>query len=315
MNKVDMVRSVFDGNASHGAPVTAYYHFGQQYLSGDVHAKLELEFYNCFKPDILKVMNDYSFPYPDGVSDFRHPEDIRQYAHSKGHLHPYPEQLKALSMIDEEIGDEVIVWDTAFNPWFTIRRNLLCMKLHDYMEEHKALLHDLLDIVTTSITNHLIDSLKHGAKGILYSVPASEEFITREHFREFAMPYDLKVINEVMKHTDMFVLHLHGGGETYYEEVFEHYPFHGLSWADRTTNLSLQDARKRTDKVLMGGINHKDNFNYRPFDDLEAEMQEALEAMKGTPFILSPGCVLQPQCPPERLKFLFDKGRELQIAH
>ena len=73
MNDRALVNAVFNGDASYGAPVTAYYHFGQQYQEGSVHADLEVAYYERFRPDILKVMNDYSFPCPDGMARLTSP--------------------------------------------------------------------------------------------------------------------------------------------------------------------------------------------------------------------------------------------------
>lgn len=310
-----LVNAVFNGDASYGAPVTAYYHFGQQYQEGDVHADLEVAYYERFRPDILKVMNDYSFPCPDGMTRLTSPGDIDAYAHSTAHRQPFPEQLKALSSVRQQLGQAPVIWDTVFNPWFAIRRNLLCLDIETYMREEPARLHQLLEIVADAIAGHIVSSLAAGADGILYSVPASEHFLSRTDFRTFMLPYDLKVIEQVKRHTDMFVVHIHGAGKIYHEDVFTHYPHDGLSWADRTTNLSLTDARRKSDTVLMGGIDETNDFNYRPYDVFEAEMREAVQAMAGTPFILSPGCVLPPQCPTERLAFMFETARALRSKH
>lgn len=64
MNKKELVLDFFAGKIQDYVPVTACYHFGQQHLNGDIHAQLEIAFYEKFAPDILKVMNDYSFFLP-----------------------------------------------------------------------------------------------------------------------------------------------------------------------------------------------------------------------------------------------------------
>lgn len=256
-------------------------------------------------------MNDYSFPCPDGLHYISEPDDIEAYSSSVGHRLPYQEQLKVISTLKNELGEEVMFWDTVFNPWFTIRRHLLFKDINLYMRMHGTLLHKMLDEVTDCLINYIHKSFENGVKGIYFSVPASESFISYNDFREFMLPYDLKLIESV-KHLGILFLHIHGAGNIYYNDLFSQYHYNGVSWADQTTNLSLVEGRKLTDRVVMGGIDETHDFNYRPYKQLKQEVHSALAQMKGTPFILAPGCVLQPQCPAERLHYFFECAKEQQ---
>lgn len=311
MNKLETVESVFTQAKSHFIPVTACYHFGQQHQSGRLHAELELEFYRYFQPDILKVMNDYAFPMPKGLTHITKPDQV--YLYDQMDLSTtYGEQLTTLRLLDQEIGDEVVLWDTVFNPWFAARRHIVFQDIDTYMEKHPEELHYLLQKVTDTLIQYMKKSLKAGARGFLYSVPASKKYLSRAHYQEFMKPYDLQLIKAMKQLTNMFVVHLHGDGELYYEDVFEDYDFDGMSWSDRTTNLSLAQAKNLTDAVLMGGVNECKEFNYRPYPLLEQEIEDAMKATQGHRFILAPGCVLQPQCPSERLTYYFEYAKKVR---
>lgn len=88
-----------------------------------------------------------------------------------------------------------------------------------------------------------------------------------------------------------------------------HYPVDGISWADRLSTPSLDEAMRSYSGVLMGGIDHQNDFNYRPWPVLDQQISESLTAGGTERFILAPGCVLPTQCPAETLDYVMMLAR------
>jgi len=314
MNKRELVLNFFSGNLKNYVPVTAYYHFGQQHLSGNILADLEIEFYKKFNPDILKVMNDYSFITPEKFKTLNNKEFIYNLIQNDYFIKQYTEQIIALKKIVNSLKEEVVIWDTVFNPWFTIMRHILFKDISSYMKIYKDELHILLNYVTDSLIHYIENSIETGVDGIFYSVPASQYFLNTDEYNEFMKPYDRKIISAVKDKTDIFTLHLHGTGNIYYEDVIQDYSFDCFSWSDKNTSLDLKKAKKIIKAPLMGGIDEANEFNFRPYQKLEKEIDESISLMKGHQFILAPGCALQPQCPTERMQHYFEYSRSKQSA-
>lgn len=180
------------------------------------------------------------------------------------------------------------------------------------MNLYKYELHVLLDYVTESLIDYIKRSIETGIDGIFYSIPAAKYYLNFNEYNDFMKPYDKKIISAIKEKVNIFAIHVHGTGEIYYDDIIKNYNFDCFSWSDKNTILNLRKAKECIRVPLMGGINERNEFNYRPYQELEKEIDEAMLLMKGRQFILSPGCVLQPQCPTERLKHYFEYSKSRQ---
>lgn len=302
--------SFLNGELDGYIPITACYHFGQQHLDGKNHANLEVEFFRKFRPDILKVMNDYSFRSPS-AADNKEFKFCKETAASIASPQ-YAEQLVAIKEISRQISGDVVIWDTVFNPWFTARRHVLFADINKHMKENPDETHVLLNFITENIIDYIQESAVHGAEGFFYSVPAAPKYLSHDEFLEFMKPYDDRVLKKIRETEKTVALHLHGTGDVYFRDIVDTYDFDILSWSSKNTSVDLGNARKMTDKILMSGIDEDNEFNYRTYGELEKEVNDALSLMRGSRFILSPGCVLPPQCPTERLQYMFNYARSVR---
>jgi uroporphyrinogen decarboxylase len=67
------------------------------------------------------------------------------------------------------------------------------------------------------------------------------------------------------------------------------YPCNAISWEDRQAGPSVAEAKKRTSKCLVGGIDHYLAMKASP-DQIAAQGAEAIQAAGGRGLILAPGC-------------------------
>src|ERR1044071_9722577 len=91
-------------------------------MGGRKHAEAEIDFFRAYDLDFLKVMNDYPYPLPRGLEAIEHPDDWKRLEPVEASGECWSEQLSALSMINEAIGEEAFFIETIFSPWTTARK-------------------------------------------------------------------------------------------------------------------------------------------------------------------------------------------------
>ena len=74
-------------------------------------------------------------------------------------------------------------------------------------------------------------------------------------------------------------------------------------------NPSLSDIVPKTDKALMGGVDHGHTIREGSPADVAAEAREALDDTGGRRFILAPECSIDPQTPPENILAMLEAAR------
>ncbi len=77
MNKIERVRAAVAGRPVDHPPFTIWYHFGNQHASPERTAQVHLEFFEHYDLDLLKVMNDYDYPMPEGMEVMAAPADLQ----------------------------------------------------------------------------------------------------------------------------------------------------------------------------------------------------------------------------------------------
>jgi uroporphyrinogen decarboxylase len=95
------------------------------------------------------------------------------------------------------------------------------------------------------------------------------------------------------------IVHGHGEKGAHFN-LFERYDCNALSWEDRSGGPSLAEARVRTSKCLVGGVDHHMAQHGSP-QAVYAQARQAIEVTGGTGFILAPGCTFLERTPPENM--------------
>jgi uroporphyrinogen decarboxylase len=126
MNKKERVLAAIEGRmeAIDRPPVSVWYHFGSQFLSGRKFGDLEAAFFRHYDFDFLKMMNDYPWPLPHGLASVEKAEELALFGPLTMEEQPFREQRAALARAARLIGKDAFVIDTVFNPWGVARRTL-----------------------------------------------------------------------------------------------------------------------------------------------------------------------------------------------
>jgi uroporphyrinogen decarboxylase len=134
--------------------------------------------------------------------------------------------------------------------------------------------------------------------------------MSAEEYEEFGRPYDLEVARSFAGKTFFNIHHLHGNNCMFDE--LKDYPVECLNWHDRSSPPTLGEARTKTNKCLLGGIQElprKDAqsrtipsfFETASPAQVEAHIHEAIRAVGGRGIIIGPGCVIDPFVPVENI--------------
>lgn len=287
MNKIERVYAALKGQNVDRPPFTIWYHFGTQHASPKTTAQVHLEFFEAYDLDLLKVMNDYEYPMPEGLDCIKTPEDLGRIKLLDVEQTPLGKQLSTIQIIAAVLKGKALFVDTLFNAWNTIRRNLAKEFMLILMEKYPDALLQALDVVNKNLIRYALKSLRLGSAGIFLSVPASAEFLTEMQYEKFMRPFDLEFLKTIAENEKINILHAHGE-RLYLDRLFD-YPVQILSWADLNGGPSIAEARKLTSLTLMAGIDHV-RFPYLSLRTIRKQLKSTLEQAGNTRFILAPGC-------------------------
>jgi uroporphyrinogen decarboxylase len=301
------MQTCLSGQPTDRPPVALWRHFPVDDQTAETMAAAHIHFQNSFDWDFLKVTpaSGY-FLYDWGVEDAwnGHPHGTRDYTKRVIHspedwkklplLNPHEghlgEQLTALSMIVEEIGDEAPVIYTIFNPISLAKKLVGDEELFTHVRQHPDELSTGLEIITEACKAFVDAAINQtGADGIFFAVQhAQPSMLSQEEYHLFGRTYDLPVLQAAAEGW-LNVLHLHGDGV--YFDKFVDYPVQVINWHDLETEPDLKTGLEKFPGAVCGGIRQEATLNLGTAQDVQQEARQAIEVTGGTRFILGTGCV------------------------
>ncbi|MBN1837105.1 MAG: hypothetical protein JW820_14715 [Spirochaetales bacterium] len=299
MTKMQRVLATLQNKATDRVPFSAYVHSTVHERTPERFARFTLEFYRKYDPDYVKVMYDDLYDMPvnhfhvSGVGVWKLLEEFDP------HIGAFGRQLEALARIKEAVGPEVPVVQTEFSPFHIAARLAGRRILEDWKQDPAAVLQGLEVIGSNSAAFAGCCLSEAGIDGFFYGAYGCEEaWMPESQFRAMVMPSDLRVL-EALGRAPISIVHVHGEKGSYFE-LLKDYPCDALSWEDRVAGPSIEEARGRTDRCLVGGIDHLRAAGCAPEEILRQGLQ-AIEAAGGRGLILAPGCTFPPSTPPENI--------------
>ena len=288
MTKIERIDTVLNGDKPDRAPVSLWYHFGSQFLSGRKFAEIVLSYYNHYDFDWLKVMNDYFYPMPKDLYELKSKKDLELLKPFDIKDSEWNEQLTALKLVRAELDGKAYFCDTIFDPYQELQRSPVGEHLPSLMNEEPDALLEALSIVTDNVIEYAKESLRSGSAGIFLSVLASSDQISRENFLKFEKPFAMRVFDAVKDQGIMNTAHIHGHN-IYTEDILD-FPVSVLSWEDRVTgNPSMAEMKERFKGCVMGGIDNTSMTRKTPAY-LINNTREGLEMGGDSRFFIANGC-------------------------
>jgi len=325
MNKREWLARCISNETPEKIPVGFWFHFAQDELvdafqeDGSIDRNLierniegHKKFFNDFKPDMIKIMTDGFFIYPN--REFREAETAEDLWKVKpiGVNHPWiEEQVSYAKTLAGLFGREVMLFYNIFSPATTFKfvrlgsKEFLSRNINPetlladlIIKDKEAVLH-ALNAAAQDLASLAARVVQAGADGIYLSAQnVSDARIGGELHRYALFPGDCRVLEAAKSARDNVynILHICGyGGHTNTFENFIDYPADIFNWAAVFEKLPLEKGKKLfKDKPVIGGFdNTVDGILYRGGrEEIHAETKRIIDKAGRKGIILGADCTL-----------------------
>lgn len=309
--KIFNVKDVINGKKIHKIPYSFWTHLPKVDLDPVKLADETYQLYEDYNLDFVKTMNNGSYAVEDygcecdfsdiekgGVGKIKTPlvkdygdwNRVKPLSIKKGAL---ARELEYLYLLINKIGSKAPIVFTIFSP-ITIANKLSDGNLLEHIknsEYNDKLILKALDIIAETNKKLVKEVLKIGASGIFFaSQLSSYNFLSKKQYLKYGVPFDLEVLQSASEGGWFNILHIHGDNIMF--DLLKDYPSQAINWHIWEAEPGIDIARKKTDKVFVGGINRRD-ITAKNEKAVYKQIQIALQMTRGYKFILSPGCVIR----------------------
>lgn len=223
---------------------------------------------------------------------------------------PFAEQLEALRRVRNEVGAEVDVIQTVFNP-LTVASGLLAMRPAAFRElarQYPAQVHSGLQHIARVLGTYARECVRVAASGVFFATVdwGTRDAADESFYREFGRPYDLQVLAPVVG-APVNVLHVCRDHNLI--DLLLDYPVAAINWDDHGAgNPSLATVAGETSAAVMGGVDRQTLATGTP-DEVAAQVRAAIAATDGKRLLLAAGCSVAPTAPAANLRAFVDAAR------
>jgi uroporphyrinogen decarboxylase len=288
-------------------PVALWRHFPVDDQTPAGLAAATLDFQRTYDFDLVKVTPASSFCLKDwGVEDewrgategtrdytrrvITQPEDWSRLPVLSPFSGKLGNQLECLRLIVNDLGPDVPVIQTIFNPLSQAKNLLGKDTLLVHLRRYPEVVHAGLRILTETTQRFVEAAIQTGIAGVFFAVQhAQYGLLSEAEYDTFGRPYDFQVL-EPARGLWLNMLHLHG--EDVMFDRFLDYPVEVINWHDRDTWPSLRQAQDRFTGVVCGGLQRDRTMVLGTPERVTAEVQDSVHVTEGKRFILGTGCVL-----------------------
>lgn len=341
MNATQRIQAMLEGKSVDKLCTSAWWHMPMVDKDPRDLAKATIDFTENNKFDFVKMMYNTSFFCQDfgmEVAYSKNPLEWRPgiVKHAAVHVRdfckiPQPDpskgnlgrQLEATKMVIDHFKGEVPVVGTLFTP-LSFYKDMITFCSGDSafaaMEHDPTYLHTALETITETSIRFLEELKKIGAAGVFMASHFCSPDFPEDYFREFLKPYDTAVLTKASELMWFNIHHVHGSVNLDMDRFMD-YPCQAISWEDcyagPDSGFTMADIRKKTDKILIGGIEMWSDY-YNEDNDRDAVKQVLLrrgeDIIRDGGFdrvILAPGCAAPLDVPPYRFSLQHEVAEEL----
>lgn len=319
MYKTEKIQKAIKGEQLAEVPFSFWTHMPKIDRNPEEIAEASYQLYKQFDLDFIKTMNNGMYAVEDyGTSiDFsdvakggvakvietpiRHYGDwanLPNLSIEEGILN---RELVHLKKVLEKMNGEAPVVMTIFSP-LTTADKLAQGKISSYLkQDEEGLVHQALGKIA-AVTAHLAErAIDMGAAGIyLASQMSSYDKLTEEEYKQYGIPYDLKVLKGAEKG---WFNSLHAHGENIMFDLLKDYPVDVFNWHAWETLPEIKEGLDFTQKCILGGIGRMHVTNNER-NELRHQIYRTIMESEGKRLILSPGCGIRHPFSKETIHFI-----------
>ena len=318
MNKRERVLAAMNLQPVDRPPVGFWFHFQAEQGVGEACVQAHLDYYNHIDVDMVKIMCDSYFDYPNPVAKaVKEPKDW--YAMKPlGKDSPFiREQVERARAVKAGLKDDMVVIYNVFAPFSLIRFGVGDDLVMDHLRREPEAIAYALDVIAEdccTLSELLITDA--GIDGIYYCVQGGEKNrFTPEEYRRLITPTDTRVLEHANRFSKTNVLHCCGwAGIPNNLEVWQDYPAKAVNWACFVENMNLVEGMK-----FFGGRCVLGGFDNRPQgvlysgtrEEVEAETARLIQRAGKTGVILGADCTLPATVDVNRFSWVVEAASRL----
>ena len=318
MNKRERVLAAMNLQPVDRPPVGFWFHFQAEQGVGQACVQAHLDYYNHIDVDMVKIMCDSYFDYPNPVAKaVKEPKDW--YAMKPlGKDSPFiREQVERARAVKAGLKDDMVVIYNVFAPFSLIRFGVGDDLVMDHLRREPEAIAYALDVIAEdccTLSELLITDA--GIDGIYYCVQGGEKNrFTPEEYRRLITPTDKRVLEHANRFSETNVLHCCGwAGIPNHLEVWQDYPAKAVNWACFVENMNLVEGMK-----FFGGRCVLGGFDNRPQgvlysgtrEEVEAETARLIQRAGKTGVILGADCTLPATVDVNRFSWVVEAASRL----
>lgn len=318
MNKRERVLAAMNLQPVDRPPVGFWFHFQAEQGVGEACVQAHLDYYNHIDVDMVKIMCDSYFDYPNPVAKaVKEPKDW--YAMKPlGKDSPFiREQVERARAVKAGLKDDMVVIYNVFAPFSLIRFGVGDDLVMDHLRREPEAIAYALDVIAEdccTLSELLVTDA--GIDGIYYCVQGGEKNrFTPEEYRRLITPTDKRVLEHANRFSETNVLHCCGwAGIPNNLEVWQDYPAKAVNWACFVENMNLVEGMK-----FFGGRCVLGGFDNRPQgvlysgtrEEVEAETARLIQRAGKTGVILGADCTLPATVDVNRFSWVVEAASRL----
>lgn len=294
MNNAERIKAVIKGEPVDYVPAGFWFHYSSNYSVEemiDAHMKL----YNETGMDIIKIMQDYSYPISGEITCAQDWYNIKIKGVDSGE---FAKMAGVIRGIRARAGDDVLLFQTMFGPFKAASIAFGEDVLMKYSKEAPEALKAGIKIIADGLEQWAREYLKIGADGIYYSAQYGEVGrFTRNEWEGLVKPFDLQILNVVRQTPQKYnILHICGEPEYHFEthiDRFGEYPADLVNWSVKDNGYSLERGGDFFKAGILGGMDNKGNILRGPKEKIEEEVGSILNRFGTTGIMIGADCTIQ----------------------
>jgi uroporphyrinogen decarboxylase len=322
MNKRQRIRAALNYEPVDRIPLSLWRHYHCEDRTPEGLAETTLTLARTYDLDLVKLtpcglyaVEDWAgerivYPNTDHDAPYLHASAVRGPAGWRRLTALEPTQgtlgreLTAIRFVTEGLAEGGTPFMmTVFSP-LTLAFKLAGDDVVEHLRGHPGDLHAGLQTLAQTTVRFARAALAAGADGLFFATQmASPRWLSAAEYAEFGERYDLAVLEALSTASAITVLHLHG--RDVYFDLVNRYPVHAVSWHNQETPPHLSDARQRTDRAFITGLD-RELLEYGPESAIQSQVRQAVAQTEGRGLILAPSCVIPTTTLPAHLQAVRD---------
>lgn len=307
MNSFERIRALLNNEEVDRLPYSFWTHFPGIDLIPEMQAETTYQFAKEFDVDFIKHMPNglymaeaWSCKCSYGEIEKGGVAKVEKYAIQKADdwlnlniLEPtfssLGRELEAIDLLVKKVDGTKPILCTIFSPLTMAEK--ITEDIGYYLHHHPNELKIGLAIITETIIHFTKEALRRGCDGVFFANQmASSQMITNEHYKEFGVPFDLKVLEAIEEESWFNVMHLHG--EEVLFDAVKDYPVQAINWHLWDSDPSIEKFLKESNKVIVGGLK-RGCITSGSIEEISQQIEKICRETDYSRIIFSPDCVIR----------------------